>query len=251
MSSKIAYVALHYGADYLAWAIRSIQDAVDEIHILYTNQPSFGYETTLSCPDSEADLRREAERFLKKPIFWHYGNWKSESAQRNEIFGIARDRGASQALVLDADELWPPGLAVEALAAASGRSEQNVLMRFIHFWRSLHWVCRDPAMPVRILNIGGTGTWYLSPQRAPILHMGYAQRSAVVDYKWHIHGHRGEWRGNWYEEKFAPWKPGRGMKDVHPTNVDFWNPEPVNSEENIFVNHLLLDHPYHALEMIP
>ncbi|HXX94222.1 MAG TPA: hypothetical protein VEN81_11355, partial [Planctomycetota bacterium] len=108
---SIAYVALHYGKDFLAWAIRSVQDAVDEIHILYAEKPSFGRPATCACPDSEDELRTEAHRFLTKPLHWHRGSWPGEAAHRQEIIGIARDREVDRILVLDADEVWPEGLA--------------------------------------------------------------------------------------------------------------------------------------------
>ena len=43
---RIAFYALHYGREYLAWSVRSVQDAVDEIHVLYSDRPTFGHQTT-------------------------------------------------------------------------------------------------------------------------------------------------------------------------------------------------------------
>jgi hypothetical protein len=196
-------------------------------------------------------LKREANRFLTKPMFWHKERWPSESAHRNYIVDVvAPDRKADRVLVVDADELWAPGVAREALEASAGRSEKDVLARFMHFWRSLDWVCHDPCMPVRILNPRGSGTWYLSPQRFPVLHFGYAQSARLTQYKEDIHGHRSEWRQGWFEQKFMPWTPENNLKDVHPTNVNFWNPQPVSDEERKVVDQLLGDHPYRVKPMI-
>ena len=241
---RIAYYALHYGKEYLAWSIRSIQDAVDEIHVLYSDRPSFGYNTSLTCPDTEEELKKEAYRFLQKPLFWHQGHWNGEGVHRNEILKIAKERSVDQILTVDADELWAPEAVKEALEISAKRHERTVLVRFIHFWRSLGWVCKDPCMPVRIINLNGDGLWYLSPQEYPVLHFGYAQDPTLVRYKESIHGHKGEWRAMWFENKFLVWTPRNEIGDVHPTNVNFWTPEAVDTQTGILIGKLLYDHPY-------
>jgi hypothetical protein len=249
---RIAFYVLHYGKEYLAWSIRSVQDAVDEIHILYSDRPSFSYETELVCPDSEEELKKEAYRFLSKPLFWHRGHWKNETEHRNTIYGIAKERGIGQILVVDSDELWETKEAAAALDRAAARPERHVLARFIHFWRSLHWACEDPSMPVRIINVTNKeGTWYLSPQDAPVLHFGYAQSECLTAYKQSVHGHKAEWRPRWFEEKFLPWTPGSSIKDVHPTNgSDFWTPKPTNEKIKRIVEELLGGHVYLGREVI-
>ena len=102
---RIAYYALHYGKEYLAYSIRSIQDAVDEIHILYTAKPSFGHGTDAVNPDTLVELEREAMRFATKPIIWHPGTWAQEGQHRDTIIEIAKQRGATVIATVDADEL--------------------------------------------------------------------------------------------------------------------------------------------------
>lgn len=247
---RAAYYALHYGKEYLAWSIRSVQDAVDEIIVLYTDRPSFGHDTPLTCPDTEAELEREARRFLKKPLVWIRGRWGGEGQHRTEILKIAAERGIGQLLVVDADELWHPDQAARALDLSAKRTEANVLVRFVHFWRSLGWVCNDPCMPVRVLNVGGHGTWYLSPQEWPVLHFGYAQSLRLTRYKLDIHGHKAELRPGWMDHKFSPWTPLSGMKDVHPTNANFWDPVQTDERTRELVVRLLGDHPYMSQEVI-
>lgn len=253
---RVAVYVLHYGSEYLAWSIRSVQDAVDEILVVYTDRPSFGHDTNLICPDTEDDLKREANRFLTKPLVWRSGRWPSEGAHRDEAVRIAQERGADQVLVVDADELWAPGAAQAALeVSAKFIQTRNVLVRFTHFWRSCWWVCEDPCMPVRILNFGGASSqevFYLTPQEFPVLHFGYAQSSRLVRYKESCHGHKAEWRQGWFESKFNPWTPQSGIKDVHPTcERDFWVPKPVPQNLAPIVSNLLHDHPYLNLEVIP
>lgn len=252
MSKRIAYYVLHYGKEYLAWSIRSVQESVSEIHILYTDQPSFGHRTTLACPDTEAELKEEAHRFLKKPLIWHSGRWGQEGAHRGEIEKIARDRGAELVLVVDADEIWAPGLAESALESVwSNNGARSTLVRMIHFWRSLSWVCKDPAMPSRVLDLRHPpGTiWYLDPQAHPVYHAGYAQSEDVTKYKWEIHGHQNELRKDWLQQKFLGWDPN--IVDVHPTCAKgFWTPEQTDPQTLTELEKVLGDHPYWGKEII-
>ncbi len=253
----IAYFALHYGADFLAWSIRSIQNAVDEIHILYTPYPSFGQSTDLICPETEEQLKKEAYRFLAqgKPLFWHTGRWSNEGSHRNTILQIAKDRNARLILVVDADELWDPDTAAKALIdSETYHSEAHIIRaRFIHFWRSLHWACEDPSLPARIINpwVKQEKEWYISPQEYPVLHFGYAQNIEITKYKQDIHGHKNEWRQGWFENKFKAWHPGSDIIDVHPTcHQDFWHPRPTPPKVKELVDKLLYDHPWYGKDLI-
>jgi hypothetical protein len=253
---KIAYYALHYGKEYLAWSIRSVQDAVDEIHILYTPTPSFGHATKASCPDSEQELRQEAERFLKfgKPFFWHTGTWHGEGHHRTSIEQIAKDRGAELVLVVDADEVWPPGSAEQALQATwDANAARETLVHMVHFWRSFWWFCQDLCRPCRVVDRRhGEGFWYLLPQAKPVYHFGYAQSVATTAYKWEIHGHKNELREGWLANKFLAWSPTHPSSDVHPTCGDgFWTPAATSPELIADLKTVVGDHPYWDHDLIP
>lgn len=263
MSKSIAYWALHYGKEYLAWSVRSVQAAVDELHFLYTPRPSFGHETTLICPDTEEELKAEAGRWATKPIFWHRNTYRNEGEHREAIHHIAAVQGATQALWVDADEIWADKAAAQALEAAAGREEGVTRVRFIHFWRSLGWFCEDPAMPTRVVNIGRDPKreWYLEGQVAPVFHMGYAQSPAITRYKQDIHGHKGEWKPRWFEDTFMRWRPDNSFEDVHPTcgrnqeGVAYWTPKQAKSGDlqyswwKAFFS-VMYDHPYMGKELI-
>lgn len=241
---RIAYYALHYGAEYLAWSIRSIQHAVDEIHILYSPTPTFGHGTHLLNPDTEANLQSEVHRFATKPIFWHTGQWNNEGEHRTAAIELAKKAGADQVLWVDADELWDADTLTAALDASAERDEGVVRVRFVHFYRSFGWICEDATMPTRIINVGKEGEWYLSPQEWPVLHMGYAQSEATIRYKQDIHGHKAEWRPEWFHQKFLGWIPG--IKDVHPTcRENFWEPKAIDVPLWNIVTDVLYDHPYY------
>ncbi len=247
---NIAFFAAHYGREFLAWSIRSIQDHVDEIHVIYTPTPSFGYQTSLQCPETEEELKKEAHRFLNKPIFWHRGTWRTEGEHRGAIRPIARDRGADLILVVDADEIWDPDTLGEAIEGARQRGAENTLVGFCHLWRSFHWICNDGAMPVRIIQPGATGTGGLPSQKFPVFHFGYAQTPGIVSYKQDIHGHKGEWRADWFQKKFMAWSPDNPFGDVHPTNVDFWTPTKTTPDVHAKLKELAGDHPWFEEDMI-
>lgn len=248
---RIAYYAIHYGKEYLAWSVRSIRAAVDEVHFLYTPTPSYGYRSPLSCPESEEELHAEAHRFGREGLFWHRGSWATESEHRNAIYGIASSIDAAQALVVDADEVWMPGQANRALQIADAVGDTlragELGVPMIHFWRSFGYVCRDHWLPIRLLNFHEPTT-----QRAflsggdidQVLHFGYAQSLALTAYKWTCHGHQNELRKGWFD-KFVGWRPGIG--DVHPTTIDIWNPEPYDRRR---LYDVLGDHPNYTKELI-
>lgn len=251
----IAYYALHYGKEYLAWSVRSIEDAVDEIHLLYTDVPSHGPSTGALCPDTEEELKREARRFCRKPTFWHRGRWSSEEEQRKAILPIAQERGARRMLMVDADEIWAPGLAAAALEASARYGRGRIRVSFIHFWRSFKWACSDPTKFYRVFNLlpgGGfaPGEWSLPPQAIPVLHFGYAQSPETTRYKWTCHGHQHELRPGWLKEKFMGWKPGDF--DVHPVRGHgFWNPQPTPPGIAETLRSVLWDHPWLEHDVIP
>jgi len=255
----VASYVLHYGKEYLAWSIRSIQDCVDEIQILYSPRPSFSYQSSVPCPESEEELKAEANRFLApgKKLRWTTGNWTQEGAHRDAAVEQAFVRGATVLLVVDADEIWDPKTLRAQLMAAEISKERDTLAPFCHFWRSFSHVCIDPSRPVRILNLRSPSGLRYADQKIPVLHFGYAQSEKITKYKIDIHGHRGEWRPEWHAQKFLPWRPGVEMKDVHPTcgwnssfGDYFWNPKPTPKELQEVVAAQLFGHPYADLEVI-
>lgn len=252
--TRVSFVCLHYGKEYLAWSLRALDPIVDHHVVLYSPRPSFGHHSTAVCPDTQPELFAEAKRFITKPLHWRADVWPNEGAHRDSVFPIARDLGADQIIVTDSDEVWDTEQARAALDAAAGHEEGPVLVRFAHFYRSFKWICRDECMPVRILNLKPSGglrssrSWYLSPQEVPVYHFGYAQSVAITRYKWTCHGHQAEFRQGWLENKYIGWKPGQG--DVHPTNFGFWDPKPTDEATLKRLKLLLPGHPNWGKDLI-
>lgn len=247
MKTAACYV-VHYGAEWLRWSMKSISKLVDDIHIFYTDKPSFGYDTDLVCPESKEDILRQAIQSEVKFSWVTCPEFPNEGAHRDFAINALAD-DFDTILVVDSDEIWPYDDLYKALFVAE---KYHVVNRFHvgmrHFWRSVRWVCDDPAMPIRIIhpNVKNDSFAYLDVHA---YHMGYAQSPAIIRYKESIHGHKGEWRERWFEDKFMAWKPGYG--DVHPTNVNFWNPARFdsNADEGRLYN-IISDHPYINLEII-
>lgn len=242
----VAYTALHYGRDYLRWAIRSVIDYVDEYVVLYSAVGSHGHKANSPCPETREELMRIASDAAKGKLAWYDGSWSHEGEQRDTIHDIAPQ--ADAVIVLDADEIWPYAAMIPAAIEFGIRSRRGRLrLPMVHFWRSFHRaVLHDPAFPVRILlpKIGNEAATY---HTAPIAHMGYAQRTEIVDYKQLTHGHRGEWRRDidWFRERYL----ANAKTDCHPVGSEYWNPEPV--EYRTYLPAWMEDHPYATLEVIP
>ena len=154
----IAYCALLYGSDYLAYAIRSVIDHVDELWVLYSAQGSHGHSTTLQCPDHAKDLYDIAQQAAGDKLRWYTaspGQWRHEGEQREYIHKLVPD--ADVILVLDADEVWSDGLAKEVVDQYAREANWNGAFRtlrlpIIHYWRSFYrCILHDPAYPSRVI----------------------------------------------------------------------------------------------------
>lgn len=246
MPKVIAYCALHYGCDYLGYAIRSVIDHVDEMWILYSPHGSHGSQTTLPCPDSERDLEAIADKAAGKKLRWVTGDWRYENEQRESIYQFAPD--ADVILVVDSDEIWPE----TAIKAALGWYGVRYLrMPMVHFYRSFHSaVIHDPAYPVRVIfPTELTGETTQGRIYGHIAHMGYCQRSEVIRYKMHIHGHKGELRCSPDEYVDNYYLNLNRTHDLHPVGSEYWNPEPVNPMD--YLPSYMALHPYFNLDLVP
>lgn len=246
----MASYILHYGVEWLRWSILSVVNHVDAVHIFYTPFPSHGQATQMVCPESREDIQNSlVDIFAQYDVFWHDcpNKFAHEGEHRTFAVKSCQHYGAEMILVVDFDELWPGDVLEKALWEASVARERTYRIGMRHFWRSCKWVCDDGAMPTRIIkpNVQEPTEQYVSGK---VLHMGYAQTPSIVRYKMDIHGHKNEWRQEWWLHKFLEWKPGD--KDVHPTSIDYWNPVLAGEETRSQLGKLCGDHPYFNLDLI-
>ncbi len=246
----IAYTALHYGKAYLGYAIRSIIDHVDEYHVLYSAVGSHGSRTDRQCPDTRAELLGIAQVNAGNKLQWHDGEWAHEGLQRDAIHTLVPD--ADVIIVLDADEIWPDGMAERIVQYPETVYVVPHYLRIpiIHYWRSFYrCVLHDPAYPVRAIypkrNLPDkqTATDNMQPTLF-INHMGYAQKPDVTEYKQYTHGHKGEWDWTWFENKFMP----NAQQLVHPVGSEYWNPETIDPWD--YLPDFMRDHPYANMDVI-
>ena len=249
----VAYTALHYGKPYLAYAMQSLLDYVDEYWVLYSSSPSHnGGRAALPCPDAESDLHQIAATVAGGKLRWQRGDWRYEGQQRDAIYTLCPD--ADVILVADYDEVWPPEL-VQGVLNYAGRVTYSEPVRglrlpMIHYWRSFHrCVLHDPALPVRVIFPRIDAKYGDRAQHTnlpPINHLGYAIPATYMQYKWSgIHGHQNELRPEWLREVFLP----NRQTDCHPVGSEYWNPEQVNPWD--YLPEFMKSHPYSKLEVIP
>ncbi len=230
----IAYMVAHYGVDFIPYAIQSVYNQIDEIHIVYTPHPSHGYQTSVSPIETKEQVQDAV--FTRAPndkVHWHISfQAYREGDHRDLAVRLCVDAGADMILVVDCDEVWHDEVLKSALDYAWQKNEaRNWLINFTHLWRSFNWCCRDEGWPVRIIDLRHSdrnSVAYIPREIGEIYHFGYAVKDEIMAYKWKIHGHKDELRLGWLQNQWNAWPP---VEDCHPTNgkneagKGFWNPE--------------------------
>lgn len=145
-----AITPLHFGVDYLPYAMRSVADVVDEFLIMYSPVPNHGtYSSALPCPESRDDLIAAAYQIAPEKTRWFdHNGWRSEGEQFKEGWQYT---DADVIVKLDADECWHPNLLKDAVWRANQENAYEVRVPLRHYWRSFRKAfTRDPAAPGRI-----------------------------------------------------------------------------------------------------
>lgn len=224
----VGFTALHYGSEYLAKAIQSIDHVVDEHVIVYSERPSYAHQTVLSNPDSEQKLKDIAFSVSSKIIWDSHRSFHHEGHHRNRVFNFAKD--GDLVIVVDSDELWeePENAIQESL---KHRARQFPINGFVNFWKSTKYIMRDGFQPIRIIRPGMPNVQHTI--NATIYHMGYCIDDATMLYKLDIHGHKADiinvhGSAQAYFNKFKSWThPGCGVTHLHPASKDIW----IDAEE--------------------
>lgn len=249
----VSLTVLHYGREWLEWALRSVEPFMDEMHIFYTPHPSHGHPATRQTnPDSKEELFYIAKAFPS--VHWHEVDaFYNEGPQRDFARDFCIAEGADLIVVVDADEVWDPDDLDSAIAQAYGHPALWKSRIKGNLWKGVHWVCRDDLRPDRIIVPGSLDPRYL--EGPGFWHFGYAVSMQTMLYKLSIHGHKDELRKDW-AYLYQQWKnPDDTPKcGVHPTNEcdstsgkAFWVPEPFDREE---LRHLIGDHPYFDEDLV-
>lgn len=261
----VAYTPLLYGAEYLAWAIRSVIDAVDEYWVLYAPTGSHNGNKPVELPEGEdaRTLYEIAQDAAGRKLRWYtHVGWSTEGEQRDTIFKLAPD--ADRIIALDYDEVWSPGLVEAAVRTSASRPDvRNWRVPMIHLWKDFyHAILHDPAYPIRVINpraADGETTFdaeahdaakrelltrtmeYVPEFHSRIVHAGYAISPELMRAKWSgTHGHQNELRKDidWFTERY---ENPKATRDLHPVGSEWWNAEPI--EPFVYLPQYMADHP--------
>lgn len=253
----LAFFSVHFGSEYLAWAVKALEPVVDEVHVLYAPKPSYGFAVTDAVnPDTEDHLRAQAERFMPRQskLCWHRIEAHSESEHKNNAYRIGDLRGADVAFVMDADEVWPTESAFMAADyVRSVRGARRWLCDFNHFFITFDWVVRDAFRPVRMIDLRVTNESDAHlPRRVQdplkIQHFSLVQSLKTQRYKRTCHSHSPELLENcpnWVDDVWCKWQPGFEHPFLHPVMRDFWAPAPTPPEVREWLSVFMPDHPYY------
>lgn len=249
---------LHYGKDYLSYALRSVYHSVDQLHIFYTPTPSHGHQTNIHPVETKEELMQAAYAFDPgNKIKWYdMIGVSQEGPQRDLALKTVRAAGAELVVVVDYDEIWRrDSLSIFLSDVWENGQVRNNLVNMVHFWRSFNWACYDNGWPVRIIDLrfpppAKGEAHYLPAEVGRVFHFGYAITDKVMQYKWKIHGHKNEMRQGWLADVWTAWPP---PDNCHPTNgrnergKPFWTPEPFDKSK---LPILMAEHPFWGLDKI-
>lgn len=217
----LAYIPLHYGKDYLHYVLASIRESVEDILILYTSKPSYGYTSHLPNPDSEEELRAICTPFN---VIWQEVHVGREHLHRQLVYNFTRDKDYDLVLAVDSDEVWEPSSVNYALQQAyRSDSHFNCISgnNWWHFWKGFEEFNQDGFYPMRITNLGVNNKEQTILDAGQIYHMGYAISEEAMRYKLSCHGHKSEISDQWLSSKWLNYKKGVTTY-LHPASQDIW-----------------------------
>lgn len=227
MPKVLAYVPLHYGKEYLRESLLSIEPFVEKIIILYTEKPSYGFGTTVQCPETEGELKEIALSVSDK-VEWIKISPGNEGEHRGYIYRLSE--GYDGILSIDADEIFDQDDLPVAIDLADKSGKRYIgFGGYINFWKSFNYACYDGFTPIRYINLKNTEGQYVVPCK--VYHFSTAQSIETMKYKLLIHGHKNEIRPGWFEEVYQKWTPGAKIPlGLHLVSYNLWEATPYNKE---------------------
>lgn len=198
---------LHYGSEYMAKSIGSVLPYCDEFLILYTPEPSYGFQASVPLPESESmqNLRKIAEDVEKrsgKPFTWIRINSSRENTHRNYGHEYAKKKGYDVSIWVDSDEVWQQDTVAKCITQAyhgNYREFRTDHKGWFHYYRNLDEYCQDGFEPVRLFNYNNYHGNQGKVEGNVIHHLGYAVSPEIMEYKLSCHGHKSELRKDFYQ----------------------------------------------------
>jgi glycosyltransferase involved in cell wall biosynthesis len=279
--SLAAVYCVYNEEEYLAWSIRSIIDAVDEVIVLLGEQPYSAYNanarTHFQRPDRSRAIVEELAACSPK-IRLVTGVWDSELEHRNAGLRLCRQAGHAYYFLVDGDEVYRQDhldSLRDELRARPGVGQ--FIIKCDLFWRSfqyripandLAWMPRRVFKITRCSNLGKSripvplacrftgnnktnsyGTVYhLDPQRVKFYHFSFARSPEKMREKLLTYSHAHEVLAGWYEQVWLRWPEHREMTNLNPVDPPklpraIWH-DPADLPE------VMRDHPYFRQEII-
>lgn len=244
----LAYIPLHYGKEYLRYAIESVYDSVDQILILYTQKPSYGHGTNIKNPDTSRELM-DCVSGLNK-VNWMNVNVNGEGKHRDLAIAYAKRNGYDIVLAVDADEVWEPNTVDLAIKQAFDGKERRYATNhkgWITFYRSFNDIVTDGFEPIRLTNMNRGNNDQGRVTENIIYHFGYANCERLQAYKMAIHGHKDDIQRDWFTKKWLNFDRDK-TEYMHPATDAYW----IKSErfDKTVLPELLKKHPYYNLDKI-
>lgn len=271
----MAYMPLHYGAEYFVEACRSVM-CVDELLIIYTDSPSYGQWGMSSKPPGEnkQDLYElfkivqfEYHDRGKKARWAEISNVHQENKHRQIGIDQAKSRNFDILVAVDSDEIWDTqSLMISILEVYDGNkyAYQTNHQGWRHYYRSFNEYCQDGFQPVRLFNLNRPDTGKQGIVKSNrIYHMGYAIKPDLMKYKLDCHGHKSEINKRGIENFFNRWKNysksswenhlnNSHERDVdwtlHPTSKQVWFQTKIQDKSQLPI--YLKEHEYFDLDKI-
>ena len=277
---KIAAVyCVHNEAEYLAYSVRSVLPAVDQVILCLGLTPYTAYGSHSAAnfpPDGTEQIADSLARELAGKVRVIKGRWPSQLEHRDAGLGPCLESGMDYYFLVDGDEVYRLDQLRHILPTIAEHPEVGTFIIKCHtFWRSfryrippeiLSWRPRrifKLTRQQRILGIplsqrlrfvgindlNSRGKVYEFPsEKAAFYHFSYARSPARMREKLLTFPHAKEILEGWYERVWLAWPDKRQMENIHPTDPPKF-PKAVYQEPTDLPE-AMRRHPYHALEII-
>lgn len=243
-----AVVPIHYGSDYLQWAIRSVYDVAYEIGVFIMRCPWQDVATLIPRLENDDEIERiarsydpENKIYVERLLGFHF-----QEDQWIHLTTRAQTQGAEWVLRLPPDEVWPRETLDFYLEYADFYKSSVIKVPRRHFWRSFQWSCSDNFRADRFIRCNGGGEAREGPEmRENLWHFGYARKPYDILYRTMLKWYQSGWRNGWFEGTFLQF-PNR-KADLHPFAEGIWNATAYDPKR---FPAMMEDHPYWPMAVI-
>ncbi|NLF25861.1 MAG: hypothetical protein GX589_09435 [Deltaproteobacteria bacterium] len=208
--------------------MESIYVATDRIFIFLNDRPWYG-------PLSDNSKTKELIRSFPDPagkIQVVRGDWENEVSQRNYALDMLAQAGFGYQFIIDADEVYDPGMLTGMMQYAKARPEVDCWhCWFVVYWKTLGYRIDPPENhhPPIFLKVGSgrfveyrnckAGTHKLIPAEIGFCHhLSYARSDEQIQRKLRSFSHADQIPSDWYERVWKAWDFDHGITDLCPYN---------------------------------